>query len=156
MKKSIFILAFFIFSFSLLATEKITLKPDGVPVYSQPTDTGKKYLITIEGTYSMWPQFTDCHGVDAVYVYDVPQEEIDQFRWPPQKIKVGNLEIPFVELPHWVGDDKTWDFPPPQIGFPKFRLNFRKYTGFRIDDEPLPMFPFNHTHLHHHGDFQKD
>jgi Mg-chelatase subunit ChlD len=143
MKKSIFILAFFIFSFSLLATEKITLKPDGVPVYSQPTDTGKKYLITIEGTYTMWPQFTDCHGVDAVYVYDVPQEEIDQFRWPPQKIKVGNLEIPFVELPHWVGDDKAWDFPPPQIGFPKFRLNFRKYTGFRIDDEPLPMFPFN-------------
>jgi len=44
MKKSIFILAFFIFSFSLLATEKITLKPDGVPVYSQPTDTGKKIL----------------------------------------------------------------------------------------------------------------
>ncbi len=146
MRKEIVFTFFLLFTFSLkLYTQKIetlTIPPDGSIIKSQITDTNATYTITIEGTYSMWPQFTDCHGVDAAYVYDVPQEEIDNFRWPPQKITVGNLVIPFVELPHWVGDDKVWRFPPAQIGMPIFELSFRKYTGFRIDGEPLPNTGF--------------
>jgi hypothetical protein len=35
----------------------------------------------------MWPQFVDCHGVDASYVYDVPPEEINSLKWPPDTIR---------------------------------------------------------------------
>lgn len=116
---------------------KITLNSNGEIQKSAITQSGKKYRITIEGTYSMWPEFSDCHGVDAAYVYDVPQKEIDDLKWPPKEIKIGPLKIPFVEIPHWVGDDKVWAFPPPQLGTALFEISFRRHKGFRVDGEPL-------------------
>ena len=124
----------FLFLFLLFSSEfvfsqniqKIEVTATGQEFQSTTTEVGKTYRITVEGTYSMWPQYQDCHGVDAVYIYDVPQEEIDAFRWPPEKIKIGSFEVPFVELPHWVGDEKLWTFPPKEIATPLFKLSFRK------------------------------
>lgn len=108
----------------------------GAKISTAKTDSTKLYRLTVTGVYSMWPQFTDCHGVDAAYVYDVPQEEIDNLRWPPPVIRIGTLEIPFVAIPHWVGDDYVWAFPTPPSP-PLFELSFRRYKGFRVDDAPL-------------------
>jgi hypothetical protein len=120
----------------------LTLKSDGSITQSPVTATATRYRITVEGTYSMWPQFTDCHGVDAAYVYEVPKEEIDNWRWPPEQIDLGGgVVLKFVALPHWVGDDKLWAFP--ETGTPLFALSFRKYKGFRIDSEPLPNTGLN-------------
>jgi hypothetical protein len=111
-------------------------------VASPPTRPGFTYRITVSGTYSQWPQFADCHGVDAVWVYDVPQEEIDAFRWPPKEI----MGRPFVAIPHWVGDTTKYGFPPVQLGLPPlFQLSFRDNLGFRVDNEPLPAFPIDRT-----------
>ena len=109
--------------------EHLSLPADGSKIFSAPTDAGIRYRITVEGTYSMWPQFKDCHGVDAVYVYDVPQAEYDAFRWPPKSL---------VPIPHWVGDPTEW-------GYDIIRLSFRRHKGFRIDNEPLPNTGFNAT-----------
>src|SRR5512146_1646775 len=67
----------------------LTLPSNGAVVSSPVTSPATRYRITVEGSYSMWPQFLDCHGVDGAYVYDVPQEEIDAYRWPPETIKIG-------------------------------------------------------------------
>ncbi len=114
----------------------------GIAISSPPTRPTATYRITVEGTYSQWPQFTDCHGVDAAWVYDVPQEEIDAFRWPPKRI----LTSPFVEIPHWVGDSTVWAFPPKSLGLtPLFEISFRKNLGFRVNGEPLPAQPLNRS-----------
>lgn len=130
----IIVILFFSSSFTALAQFPVSLnlKSDGSTVSSPTTQLNKRYRITVDGTYSMWPQFPDCHGVDAAYVWDVPQEEIDKFSWPP---------VILVPLPHWVGDNTVWAFPP--FGTPLFELSFRKYKGFRIDNEPLPNSGFN-------------
>lgn len=119
---------------------------DAQVVQSPPTRPDARYRITVEGTYSQWPQFSDCHGVDAIWVYDVPQEEIDAFRWPPKQV----FGRPFVEIPHWVGDSTTYRFPP--IGTtPLFEISFRKYLGFRINGEPLPAMPLDNVfHRYQH------
>lgn len=121
----------------------VTLKVNsasGTSVSTPPTVAGKQYRITVQGTYSQWTGFTDCHGVDAVWVYDVPAEEISSFRFPPPKV----LGQPFVEIPHWTGDSTAYSFPPKQLGLtPLFTLTFRKYLGFRVDGEPLPPFPLD-------------
>jgi hypothetical protein len=125
---------------------KLDVGSNGAISYSPATKLGAVYRITVSGTYSMWPQFADCHGVDGAYVYDVPQEEIDNFRWPPPDI----FGIPFVELPHWVGDPTVYAFPPKELGgTPLFEMSFRKNTGFRINGEPLPNTGtnyINHTY----------
>jgi hypothetical protein len=124
--------------------------PSGSPdaVVTPPTRSDARYRVTVRGTYSQWPQFKDCHGVDAVWVYDVPQEEIDAFRWPPQKV----LGSTFVEIPHWVGDSTIYAFPPKSLGVtPLFEISFRKYLGFRINGEPLPPMPIDRTfHRYQH------
>jgi Mg-chelatase subunit ChlD len=123
---------------SLFAQFPITLKLDarsGTPVLSPPTKQGYRYRITVSGTYSQWPQFSDCKGVDAVWIYDVPQEEIDGLRWPPEELN----GVPFVQIPHWVGDTTEYAFPPAELGIPPlFAISFKKYLGFRINGEPLP------------------
>lgn len=112
----------------------------GQVIVTPKTDSLKKYRITVQGTYSQWTGFKDCHGVDAVWVYDVPQEEIDNFRFPPKTV----LGQPFVEIPHWVGDQTSYEFPPKQLGLePLLSLSFRKYLGFRVNDEPFPAFPLD-------------
>ncbi len=120
----------------------ISINSKGTLSATPSTKTNAVYRITVEGTYSMWPQYSDCHGVDGAYVYDVPQEEIDNFRWPPEKI----FGIPFVELPHWVGDPQSYSFPPKELGFtPLFEMSFIKNTGLRIDGIPLPNTGFDKT-----------
>lgn len=118
-------------------------------VVTPPTRSDARYRITVRGTYSQWPQFTDCHGVDAVWVYDVPQEEIDAYRWPPKKV----LGTTFVEIPHWVGDSTEYAFPPKTLGInPLFVISFRKYLGFRVNGEPLPPQPLDMTfHRYQHS-----
>lgn len=118
-------------------------------VVTPPTRSDARYRITVQGTYAQWPQFTECHGVDAVWVYDVPQEEIDAFRWPPKKV----LGTTFVEIPHWVGDSSVYAFPPKGLGInPPFEISFRKYLGFRINGEPLPPQPLDMTfHRYQHS-----
>lgn len=127
----------------LLAQFPVTLQlpaGSGQPVLSPPTRSDARYRITVTGTYSQWPQFADCRGVDAVWVYDVPQEEIDAYRWPPKTV----LGRPFVEIPHWVGDSTRYGFPPSGLGIPPlFEISFRKYLGFRINGEPLPPMPLD-------------
>ncbi|MBU3680052.1 MAG: VWA domain-containing protein [Candidatus Kapabacteria bacterium] len=120
--------------------------PDAV--VTPPTRPNARYRVTVRGTYSQWPQFTDCRGVDAVWVYDVPQAEIDAFRWPPRRV----LGAPFVEIPHWVGDSTVYAFPPKGLGMnPLFEISFRKYLGFRINGEPLPPMPIDQTfHRYQH------
>jgi hypothetical protein len=117
-------------------------------VETPPTRTNARYRVTVRGTYSQWPQFGDCHGVDAVWVYDVPQEEIDAYRWPPRRV----LGTTFVEIPHWVGDSTVYAFPPKGLGInPLFEISFRKYLGFRINGEPLPPMPIDQTfHRYQH------
>ncbi len=116
---------------------RIELPSDGSIWESAITDTSKTYIIEVQGTYSMWSQFTECYGVDAAYVYDVPKEEIDNLRWPPQEIEVLGTKIEICKLPHWVGDPYEYTIPPKQISLPFFKMNFRGYKGFRIDNEPL-------------------
>ncbi len=135
----------------LVAQFPVTLTLDarsGDVLQSPPTRTDARYRITVSGTYSQWPQFADCHGVDAVWVYDVPQEEIDAFRWPPSSL----LGSPFVTIPHWVGDSTTYSFPPAAMGMqPLFELSFRKYLGFRINGEPLAASRLDRTlHRYQH------
>jgi hypothetical protein len=141
MKYSIIIIFFYIIYSTAYSQfpAKLDVNSSGEIVSSPTTTTGQKYRITVTGTYSMWPLFSDCHGVDAAYVYDVPQEEIDTYKWPPKEI----FGFPFVEIPHWVGDNKLWSFPPKEFGTPLFALSFRKYKGFRIDEEPLPNSGIN-------------
>ena len=132
-------------SLSLQAQFPVTLQLNarsGDVITTPPTKSNARYRITVTGTYSQWPQFTDCHGVDAAWVYDVPKEEIDAYRWPPATI----LGTPFVTIPHWVGDSTAYAFPPKGLGVnPLFELSFRKYLGFRINNEPLPPMQLDRT-----------
>lgn len=123
------------------ATLKLSARNAGV-VNSPITRSDARYRLTVSGTYSQWPQFPDCHGVDAVWVYDVPQQEIDAYRWPPKTI----LGAPFVEIPNWVGDSTVYSFPPVGFGVnPILELSFRKYLGFRLNGEPLPAMTIDKT-----------
>lgn len=107
-----------------------------------PTRTDARYRITVSGTYSQWPRLGGCFGVDAVWFYDVPREEIGAFRWPPKQSRGKQ----FVALPHWVGDSTDYSFPPIGFGIePMFSIIFRKYLGFRVNGEPFPALPYDPT-----------
>jgi Mg-chelatase subunit ChlD len=99
-------------------------------VCSEPTEVGAKYTITVTGTYSMWPQYSG-YGVDAAFVYDVPAEEINALRWPPQRLLNQDVYV----LPHWVGD--TLEVPPFTIPGLKFKFRTIDNIGFRINGRPL-------------------
>jgi hypothetical protein len=125
MKRSFFsILVFFLFSVSLysqIVDTILTVESKGKINLTATTEIGHKYIIIVEGTYSMWPEYTDSTGVDAVYIYKVPKAQITAKYWP---------DSTDLSLPRWVGDDSTWQTP-------KYLVHPRKYTGFRLDDEPL-------------------
>jgi hypothetical protein len=57
----------------------------------------------------------------------------------PRYNKIGDIKIPFVTMPHWVGDPQSWRFPPVELGMPVYEISFRKHKGFRIDDEPCQI-----------------
>lgn len=144
------LILFCVLSFSTYS-EEIVMVPatDGNIHYSSTTEIGVEYMITVEGTYSMWPQYNEdnefgCIGADAAYIYDVPKEEIEGLRWPPDTIDIPGIgKKAILPLPNWVGDDKLYEMPPKEIGTPLLSISFRKYTGFRIDGEPLANSGYN-------------
>jgi hypothetical protein len=103
-------------------------------VRSAATRPGWQYTITVTGTYSMWPQHA-AYGVDAAYVYDVPQEEVAALRWPPAFL---------YPIPHWVGD--TLEVPPFTIPGMQFRFRTRDNIGFRCNGQPLADRGIDATH----------
>ena len=113
------------------------------------TDTlikGKRYRIIVQGTYSMW-DVNDSTGIDGAYIYKAPQNELDNLRWPPEKITFNSNTYDVCVLPKWVGDTTTYlqkqfEFLQPLI----CSYNFNKWTGFRIDGNPLPNSGYNSSH----------
>ena len=113
------------------------------------TDTlikGKRYRIIVQGTYSMW-NVNDSTGIDGAYIYKAPQNELDKLRWPPEKITFNSNTYDICVLPKWVGDTTTYlqkqfEFLQPLI----CSYNFNKWTGFRIDGNPLPNSGYNSSH----------
>ena len=113
------------------------------------TDTllkGKRYRIIVQGTYSMW-NVNDSSGIDGAYIYKVPQDELDKLRWPPERITFNSNTEDVCVLPKWVGDTTTYlqkkfEFLQPLI----CSYNFNKWTGFRIDENPLPNSGYNPSH----------
>ena len=113
------------------------------------TDTlikGKRYRIIVQGTYSMW-DVNDSTGIDGAYIYKAPQNELDKLRWPPEKITFNSNTYDVCVLPKWVGDTTTYlqkqfEFLQPLI----CSYNFNKWTGFRIDGNPLPNSGYNPSH----------
>ena len=113
------------------------------------TDTlikGKRYRIIVQGTYSMW-NVNDSTGIDGAYIYKAPQNELDKLRWPPEKITFNSNTYDICVLPKWVGDTTTYlqkqfEFLQPLI----CSYNFNKWTGFRINGNPLPNSGYNSSH----------
>lgn len=140
MKKIIILLA-------LIAAQSVILNAQNIEtiildsksaeiVESSATVVGQKYTITISGTYSMWPSY-DSYGVDATYLYDVPHEEINALRWPPQELFGQKL----YELPYWLGQEN--EFPPIEIPGIKAKFVSRDHIGFRINGNWLPDVGFD-------------
>jgi len=115
------------------------------------TDTlmkGKRYRIIVQGTYSMWNTI-DSSGIDGAYIYKAPQNELDKLRWPPEKITFNSNTYDVCVLPKWVGDTTTYlqkqfEYLQPLI----CSYNFNKWTGFRIDGNPLPNSGYNPSHIY--------
>lgn len=113
------------------------------------TDTlikGKRYRVIVQGTYSMW-NTVDSTGIDGAYIYKAPQDELEKLRWPPERITFNSNTYDVCVLPKWVGDttnylQKQFEFLQPLI----CSYNFNKWTGFRIDGNPLPNSGYNSSH----------
>ena len=94
----------------------------------------------------MW-DVNDSTGIDGAYIYKAPQNELDKLRWPPEKITFNSNTYDICVLPKWVGDTTTYlqkqfEFLQPLI----CSYNFNKWTGFRIDGNPLPNSGYNSSH----------
>lgn len=129
-------------SFELQAQFSQTLKikaNSGKPVLSEILKSGAEYRITVTGEYSIWQEQLG-NGVDAGYIYDVPQVLIDNDQWPAEEYIDVNTGEKYkgVVLPAWVGDSTTFpynSFLRQQLPF--YEFNFKKWTGFRVDNDPL-------------------
>ena len=129
-------------SFELEAQFSQTLKikaNSGKPVLSEILKSGVEYRITVTGEYSFWQEQLG-NGVDAGYIYDVPQVLIDNDQWPAEEYIDVNTGEKYkgVVLPAWVGDSTTFpynSFLRQQL--PLYEFNFKKWTGFRVDNDPL-------------------
>lgn len=94
----------------------------------------------------MW-NTVDSTGIDGAYIYKAPQDELEKLRWPPEKITFNSNTYDICVLPKWVGDttnylQKQFEFLQPLI----CSYNFNKWTGFRIDGNPLPNSGYNSSH----------
>ena len=129
-------------SFELQAQFSQTLKikaNSGKPVLSDILKSGVEYRITVTGEYSFWQEQLG-NGVDAGYIYDVPQVLIDIDQWPAEEYidSITGEKYKGVVLPAWVGDSTTFpynSFLRQQLPF--YEFNFKKWTGFRVDNDPL-------------------
>ncbi len=111
----------------------------GKPVLSDILKSGVEYRITVTGEFSIWQEQLG-NGVDAGYIYDVPQVLIDNDQWPAEEYLDNNTGEKYigVVLPAWVGDSTTFpynSFLRPQLPF--YEFNSKKWTGFRVDNQPL-------------------
>ena len=128
--------------FELQAQFSQTLKikaNSGKPVLSDILKSGVEYRITVTGEYSIWQEQLG-NGVDAGYIYDVPQVLIDNDQWPAEEYIDSNAGEKYkgIVLPAWVGDSTTFPyntFLRQQLPF--YEFNFKKWTGFRVDNQPL-------------------
>ena len=126
----------------------------GKPVQSSVLKPGVRYKVTVSGTYSMWRWLPniDSIGVDANYIYDAPQSEIEAMRWPEEQYIIYPLDtVISLPLPHWVGSQEI--FPPNNpiisILFPLYKFDFRNHMGFRIDGSPmLPRQSYNPNNVY--------
>ena len=94
----------------------------------------------------MW-DVNDSTGIDGAYIYKAPQDELEKLRWPPERITFNSNTYDVCVLPKWVGDTTTYlqkqfEFLQPLI----CSYNFNKWTGFRIDGNPLPNSGYNLSH----------
>lgn len=129
-------------SFELQAQFSQTLKikaNSGKPVLSEILKSGVEYRITVTGEFSIWREQLG-NGVDAGYIYDVPQVLIDNDQWPAEEYidNITGEKYKGVVLPAWVGDTTTFpnnSFLRQQLPF--YEFNFKKWTGFRVDNDPL-------------------
>ena len=128
--------------FELQAQFSQTLKikaNSGKPVLSDILKSGVEYRITVTGEFSIWQEQLG-NGVDAGYIYDVPQVLIDNDQWPAEEYLDNNTGEKYigVVLPAWVGDSTTFpynSFLRQQLPF--YEFNSKKWTGFRVDNQPL-------------------
>ncbi|MCE2756239.1 MAG: VWA domain-containing protein [Ignavibacteriae bacterium] len=128
--------------FELQAQFSQTLKikaNSGKPVLSDILKSGVEYRITVTGEYSIWQEQLG-NGVDAGYIYDVPQVLIDNDQWPAEEYidSITSEKYKGIVLPAWVGDSTTFPyntFLRQQLPF--YEFNFKKWTGFRVDNQPL-------------------
>jgi hypothetical protein len=128
--------------FELQAQFSQTLKikaNSGKPVLSDILKSGVEYRITVTGEYSIWQEQLG-NGVDAGYIYDVPQVLIENDQWPAEEYIDSNTGEKYkgIVLPAWVGDSTTFPyntFLRQQLPF--YEFNFKKWTGFRVDNQPL-------------------
>jgi hypothetical protein len=111
----------------------------GKPVLSESLKSGVEYRITVTGEFSIWPEYLG-NGLDAAYIYDVPKTRIDNNLWPAEEyvdVMSGDT-VAGIRLPAWVGNAKTFpDSPLERSLFPFYEFNFKKWTGFRVNGEPL-------------------
>ena len=128
--------------FELQAQFSQTLKikaNSGKPVLSDILKSGVEYRITVTGEFSIWQEQLG-NGLDAGYIYDVPQVLIVNDQWPAEEYIDNNTGEKYkgVVLPAWVGDSTTFPyntFLRQQLPF--YEFNFKKWTGFRVDNQPL-------------------
>ncbi len=111
----------------------------GKPVLSDILKSGVEYRITVTGEFSIWQEQLG-NGVDAGYIYDVPQVLIDNDQWPAEEYLDNNTGEKYIGivLPAWVGDSTTFpynSFLRQQLPF--YEFNSKKWTGFRVDNQPL-------------------
>ena len=129
-------------SFELQAQFSQTLKikaNSGKPVLSDILKSGVEYRITVTGEYSIWQEQLG-NGVDAGYIYDVPQVLIDIDQWPAEEYidSITGEKYKGVVLPAWVGDSTTFPYNTfLRQKLPLYEFNFKKWTGFRVDNDPL-------------------
>lgn len=129
-------------SFELQAQFSQTLKikaNSGKPVLSDILKSGVEYRITVTGEYSIWQEQLG-NGLDAGYIYDVPQVLIDIDQWPAEEYidSITGEKYKGVVLPAWVGDSTTFPYNTfLRQKLPLYEFNFKKWTGFRVDNDPL-------------------
>lgn len=156
------------------SAQSYTVRPDGAAVTTAPTEKDALYRITVRGTVALWNDGGSCNTLDALYLYDVPQSEINRGQWPPRKkTDVDSVlfytytslwgawntlpellkesvrnSVPVFPSVVYVGDSTNWYIPPqyPELGInEEVRLSMVQHVGLRINGAPMPRVAFDAT-----------
>jgi len=118
------------------------------PVLSFNSELGKKYLIKVKGTYSLWPEY-DSFGADGICVYQVPLKQMTSGMWPPLQIlqsppniRAETLYFTYDTLYFTRDVMSAW---PIGMRYVKVRLNPFEHIGFRFDNKPIPINPIKYN-----------